>query len=591
MGVRTKHIGNLRSSRHFRPVRYRVKIAQRFIAGFLSGILRESHRGRKNCFILLPPYGLDVLFRQNPTVKTVGYCLASSGLSLKTGFHPGCKSQSVLATLPRRMTRILQLLPVFYFLFSFRSLAQTNDLIARAAAAIEAATPRAQADPAHPIFHVTSPAQWINDPNGPIYYKGFYHLFYQLHPFSDGSGPKYWGHVRSRDLAMWEYLPIALAPSEEAGEAEIWSGCCTINGRREPMIFYTSVGPGKPAFDHAEQWAAIGDDDLIHWKKSPLNPVLPEAVNGATKIYDWRDPFIFHDGKKTFLVAGGHLEKQGHAAVNIYEAHNPELTKWTYRGALFDLPDPKTPTAECPNFFKLGNQWVLFVSPYGKVQYFVGDFDAVTCRFRPRTNGMLDYGASFYAPNTMQAPDGRRITWGWVNGFPGGHGWNGCLSLPRLLSLSREGQLLQNPAPQLNRLRGKLIEWRNLHLDSHNTALPLPKTNAMEIQLELTLNTESLIDIKLKSGAKDAQPIYITFNRTDLAVMDARAPLEAEAGRKLSLRIFIDRSVLEVFANETVCVTKVIPPLDSNATLELRAFEDPATAKLVRAWPMQTIWQ
>src|SRR5215471_17102201 len=88
----------------------------------------------------------------------------------------------------------------------------TNPAIARATAAIEAAVPGALADPSRPIFHVTSPAQWMNDPNGPIYYKGYYHLFYQLHPFSDQSGPKYWGHVRSRDLVKWEHLPIALAP-------------------------------------------------------------------------------------------------------------------------------------------------------------------------------------------------------------------------------------------------------------------------------------------------------------------------------------------------------------------------------------------
>jgi hypothetical protein len=112
---------------------------------------------------------------------------------------------------------------------------------------VQVAAPRAQADPARPIFHVTALAQWINDPNGPIHYKGFYHLFYQLHPFSDQSGPKYWGHVRSRDLAKWEPLPIALWPSSEAGEAEVWSGCCTINGQGEPMIFYTSIVSGKSA--------------------------------------------------------------------------------------------------------------------------------------------------------------------------------------------------------------------------------------------------------------------------------------------------------------------------------------------------------
>src|SRR6266850_860618 len=148
---------------------------------------------------------------------------------------------------------------VFFLLVTAAQGELTNEAIARATAAVEAVAPRAQADPARPIFHVTAPAQWINDPIGPIYYKGFYHLFYQLHPFSDESGPKYWGHVRSRDLVKWEPLPIALWPSSEAGETEVWSGCCTINGLGQPMAFYTSIGPDKPPFDRADQWAAIGD--------------------------------------------------------------------------------------------------------------------------------------------------------------------------------------------------------------------------------------------------------------------------------------------------------------------------------------------
>jgi len=139
------------------------------------------------------------------------------------------------------------------------------------------------------------------------------------------------------------------------------------------------------------------------------------------------------------MVLGGSLNqsKGGQAVVNIYEAENAELTKWKYRGVMFHHPDRDARTSECPNFFNLGDQWVLFVSPYGKVQYFVGDFDAETCRFQQRTRGFLDHGPNYYAPNTMLIPDGRRLVWGWVNGFQAGRGWNGCLSLPRQLSLSR----------------------------------------------------------------------------------------------------------------------------------------------------------
>lgn len=478
---------------------------------------------------------------------------------------------------------------LFLILLPISSLAQTSNPLAIATAAIEAATPRAQSDPAHPIFHITPPAQWMNDPNGPIFHKGFYHLFYQLNPFSDGDGPKYWGHVRSHDLVKWEPLPIALWPSTEMGESGVWSGCCTINGNGQPMIFYTSVAQGKSAFDHAEQWAATSDDALIDWKKSPANPVLSEELNGGTKVYDWRDPFIFREQKKTFLVAGGHLEKQGHAAVNIYEALNADLTKWKYRGVLFQLPD-NMPTAECPNFFKLGHQWVLFVSPYGKVHYFVGDFDAKAARFQPRTQGTLDFGSSFYAPNTMQPSDGRRLVWGWVNGFPGGHGWNGCLSLPRLLSVSSKGQLFQQPAPQLSKLRGKPIEWQ--HLDrpaSHSATLALPKTNALEIQADFVIGKGNL-QLKLKSGSTNSAPILMSFGDSELHVMDAKAPLPLERNQKLNLRIFIDHSVLEVFANETACITKVIPTLGDDATLEIDTSNSTATATVIRAWPMRTIW-
>jgi beta-fructofuranosidase len=468
-----------------------------------------------------------------------------------------------------------------------------TEALARAEAAVRAAAPRAQADPSRPIFHVTAPAQWINDPNGPIYYHGQYHLFYQLHPFSDGSGPKYWGHVSSPDLAKWEHLPIALAPSQDRGESEIWSGCCTINGEGKPMIFYTSITPGKPAQTHAEQWAAVGDDNLINWHKSSANPVLSEALHGDKKIYEWRDPFIFQEGKQTFLVTGGNLNetKGGQAVVNIYEAQNPGFTEWKYRGVLFQLPDPKALTAECPNFFRLGNHWVLFVSPYGKVQYFSGDFDANTCRFTSRTQGLLDLGPNFYAPNTMLVPDGRRIVWGWVTGFPGGHGWNGCLSLPRLLSWSPDGQLRQSPAPQLENLRGKAITRRNVRLDSGSQIFELPNTNTLEILLDLEMESAEGLTMEFKSEARDRPPLTIAVHGSN--VKTAKADIDLSLGgneKKLNVSLFLDRSVLEVFANDTACATKVILPLDSGSSLRIGALGGTAEARRIECWPMKTIW-
>src|SRR3989442_15503960 len=110
------------------------------------------------------------------------------------------------------MSRIRHLSLLALFFLPFCSHGESiNDALARATVAVQAATPRAQADPARPIFHVTSPAQWINDPNGPIFHKGFYHLFYQLHPFSDGSGPKYWVRPKSRPREMGAFAHRARA--------------------------------------------------------------------------------------------------------------------------------------------------------------------------------------------------------------------------------------------------------------------------------------------------------------------------------------------------------------------------------------------
>lgn len=455
--------------------------------------------------------------------------------------------------------------------------------------AVAAVAPRAQADPARPIYHVTAPAQWINDPNGPIFHKGYYHLFYQHYPFSDAGGPKYWGHVRSRDLVKWEHLPIALWPSTEKGESEIWSGCATINGNGQPMIFYTSIAQGKNAGDHAEQWAALGDDDLITWQKHPANPILTEQLHGGVKVNDWRDPFIFHHEGRTFMVLGGNLNagKGGEAVVNIYEAENAALTQWKYRGILFHHPDKEAASAECPNFFQIGKQWVLFVSPYGKVQYFVGDFNAKTCRFEPKTRGEVDHAGTFYAPNTLLQSDGKRIVWGWIMGFPNGHGWNGCLSLPRVLSLSKEGKLLQKPAPQLTKLRGERLSWKTRRLDNRSETLTLPKTNTWELSAEIDLNTAKGFRLNFKSAAKDSPPITVSFDGSQFEAVGVKAPF---TGKKLHLRIFLDHSVMEVFVNDEVCITRIVPVMDANATLEVSAIGGEAQFKHLEMWPMKTIW-
>jgi len=235
----------------------------------------------------------------------------------------------------------------------------------------------------------------------------------------------------------------------------------------------------------------------------------------------------------TLPVSEGDATLQGgQAVVNIYESENSALTQWKYRGVLFQIPDPQARTAECPNFFRIGDHWVLLVSPYGKVQYYAGSFDVETCRFQADSHGLVDCGPNFYAPNTMQLPDGRRIMWGWVNGFPGGRGWNGCLSLPRVLSLSNDGQLRQSPAPQLRKLRGRVVAWRNTVLQGDGVVFRLPHTNTLEIHAEILLRTSENVVVSLKNAAAGSAPertarwIWTGCHRTS---REARADMNASS--------------------------------------------------------------
>ncbi|MBU6398986.1 MAG: glycoside hydrolase family 32 protein [Verrucomicrobia bacterium] len=471
--------------------------------------------------------------------------------------------------------------------------AQGNAAIDRAMASDRAAVARAEADPLRPVYHFRAPANWMNDPNGPIFYRGYYHLFYQHNPYGDAWGHLHWGHARSRDLVHWTPLPIALWPSLERGEEHCFSGCATINGLGQPMIFYTSIHLGKSAGDYAEQWAAVSDGDLITWRKSTANPVLSERLHGDVKVYDWRDPFLFRNEGKTYLVLGGNLNhgKGGQAVVNLYEARNAELTQWKYLGVLFRHPDPKVADIECPNFFQLGDRWVLIVSPYGPVQYFIGDFDVAAHRFVPERRGVLDYSPNYYAPNGLEHPRGRRIEWGWVNGFPAGHGWNGCHSLPRVLTIGADGDLRQTPAPELKKLRGARLHRANVPLSSSPHALGVLKQNTVEILAEVDPGDASLVGLRLKRSDNALGAINISYDGTQIEVAGVKAPFTLPAAeRRLRLHVFLDKSLLEVFVNDRVCVARVVDPGPANLSAAFFAEGGRATIRSLDLWQLRPIW-
>ena len=466
-----------------------------------------------------------------------------------------------------------------------------NPAIARAMQSVQAAIPRAETDFSRPVYHFRPPAQWMNDPNGPIYHNGYYHLFYQHNPYGDEWGHTHWGHTRSKDLVYWEHLPIALWPSEEKGEDQCFSGCTVINGKGQPMIFYTSIGPKRQAYDSAQQWAALGEPDLIRWEKHPANPILTERLHGKVKIYDWRDPFIFREQDRTFMVLGGKLEKErgGDAVVLLYEAEDEELTCWKYQGILFRHPDKKLRSIECPNFFKLGDRWVLMLSPYGPVQYFVGTFDLKSLKFEPESEGLVDYSANFYATNVLFDQKGRCILFGWVRDFfEKGRGWNGCLSFPRVLSISSDGQIVQKPLPEIEKIRDTHSRTSDIFLANTSHVLKDVGGGELEILAEFEKVEAKAFGLRLHHPGEDG--ITIACKNGMLEVAGRIFPLRLLDKQMVRFHILIDRSVLEVYINESEVITTTVYLTPGNLDMEIFANKGRAKVKALEVWKIKPIW-
>jgi sucrose-6-phosphate hydrolase SacC (GH32 family) len=492
----------------------------------------------------------------------------------------------------------MRILALLFLSFSAVAAEDREAALLRAMASDANAAERAAKDTARPQFHFRAPANWMNDPNGPIFYSGFYHMFYQHNPYGDGWGHMHWGHARSKDLVHWEHLPIALWPSEDKGEKHCFSGCAAMNAKGEPMIFYTSIGHSRP-----ECWIALPEDkDLIRWKKFEGNPILTEASPGID-YYDFRDPFVFTHEGRTYMVHGGNLNKAkgGQAVVSLYEAENPELTKWKYRGILFQHPDPKVVNIECPLFFPLDGKFVLITSPHRACDYFVGTFDPAAGKFSSEQTGMLDYSDQFYAPNTCVDERGQRILWGWVRGFKEKRGWNGCLSLPRVLSIE-DGKLIQRSAPDLAEIpREQLLRsdqaqttsvMKSLRGDSSQTKTYSMRDNRM---LELTVHVAKEpglgLELSLRESSDKNRGIKIDFDGTTLDVVGTKVKM-TDNRTTLSLHIFVDHALVEVCVNfGQYFITRVVeaPRLeDRDMTVTVKSKR--AQAAVVNLWELKSIW-
>jgi beta-fructofuranosidase len=321
--------------------------------------------------------------------------------------------------------------------------------------AVKRARSRAENDSLRPIYHVTAAARFINDPNGPVYFAGKYHVFFQHLPFWGDSlnNRPVWGHAVSTDLVHWRHLPIALAPTPGTYDADaIASGCCVIQ-EGIPTIIYTGVGPRQT------QCLAMSHDSLRTWIKDIANPVIssPPSLEGLRDGF--RDPCAWREGDKWRMLVGSAFQGKG-GTVLLYQSH--DLHHWEFLGPLCTGMGDRCIQWECPAFFPLGDKHVLIVSPLysdqpglrGMVEYSTGKYN--NNRFESVHWEPVDLGGPsvFYAPNSFEDERGRRILWGWIMAArPPQAGWWGSLSLPRVVSIATDSTLRFAPLPELKLLR------------------------------------------------------------------------------------------------------------------------------------------
>jgi beta-fructofuranosidase len=428
-------------------------------------------------------------------------------------------------------------------------------------------------DPLRPQYHLLPDHNWMNDPNGPLYYRGRYHMFHQYNPQAAVWGNMNWAHATSNDMIHWQHEPIALSPTPGGPDQDgVFSGSAVLDNGK-PTVIYTGVQPPRTPTeatlnDGVHTWretqclAVAADDDLRTWKKLP-QPVIAFPPPGL-ELTGFRDPCLWREAGRWMLIVGSGIRNRG-GAVLLYAS--PDLRQWTYLHPLLEgAPSGKTAINpvdtgdmwECPDFFPLGNKHVLLISTMGKVRWKVGTY--TDQRFTPEKEGVVDWG-SYYAAKTMLDRDGNRILWGWIpEARPDSDlvaaGWAGVMSLPRVLSLTPQNELQTEVAPPARILRGS-------HTRAHQKEIErfLIHDLAAELDLHFLPKSDSFT-LRLQSNNEDFAVITCSKGPSgrELRIGKIIAPL---SGTRVHLHVFLDGSVLEIRANQTTFITARIYQIPS----------------------------
>lgn len=407
-----------------------------------------------------------------------------------------------------------------------------------------------------PQFHFTTEKNWLNDPNGLVYYKGEYHLFYQHNPFGNEWGYMHWGHAISTDLVHWEHLPIALFPDNDSKDKELctaFSGCGLVDqnnltglqkgDEKTLLLFYTSQKCG--------QRLAYSNDKGRTWVKYEKNPII-----AFDETDDARDPKVFwHEQSKQYVMVLYRRPNNNDKlkGVSFYTSKN--LINWEFKSHIAGF-------FECPDLVELSvnrrpddKKWVLFD---GDGSYMIGMFDGE--KFIPETPKMQsDYGSNYYATQTwsnIPETDGRTIQIAWMKGaeFPN-MPFNGQMTFPCELSLKKynEGiKLIRKPVKEIEslHLKGEIYENKNLIPGIEKNLTKGVKGECLHIIGSFKLKTADSFGFVVRLDKKNnGTEIMYDVKKNTLSCLGKSAVVEPVDGI-IKLEILLDRASIEIFAND-----------------------------------------
>ena len=305
-------------------------------------------------------------------------------------------------------------------------------------------------------YHYKPKKGWVNDPNGLVYYKGYYHVFYQHTPDHEYPvDPMCWGHARTKDFLEWEELPVAIKSEHEYEKYGCWSGTAIV---KEDVLYliYSSISmpEGETVYDlhrNVQTVSVAYSHDGINFEKYENNPVISSYPEDGSR--DFRDPAIaFVDEKYYCVIASGHIETKK-ARLLLYESEN--ILEWKYKGIMAQWDNSMY--TECPSFMKKDDEFLLSASvcPIGKAHFFnimYGSFsDGV---FTPEVSAQLDKGPDQYAGQILKDDKGRCILISWIPGWAYINYYDkdvGCMSCPREIFIEN-GKIKALPVQEVRHL-------------------------------------------------------------------------------------------------------------------------------------------